>query len=298
MSVPTQGDDGAWLEAQYRQAEITGLDAHVEHTVKVLATNDHYGYGQAAAAKSTPSGTGGLDEPVQNLAVAADEQATGSAIGLVVSWEPPSGDSADDIARYAVQWRLSDGDYDAETRQAIVAATSATAYTLIIGDQSANANSDGSITRADADLVHGEHYEVRVLPASGSSQGPPTAASAQAFKAAELLREFIKDDIVDEYESEWPWVAQIWDTVASITTVSRISESSSSYLCRTNTEAEADPVGAGNSVVAGQAACRYSLTSPSHRVDFTASRCWRGWFGGSGGSGGRWASERWGRWVR
>ena len=28
------------------------------------------------------------------------------------------------------------------------------------------------------------------------------------------------------------------------------------------------PVGAGNPVVAGQAACRYSLTSPSHRVDF------------------------------
>ena len=48
------------------------------------------------------------------------------------------------------------------------------------------------------------------------------------------------------------------------------------------------PVGAGNPVVAGQAACRYSLTSPSHRVDFTASRCWCGWFGGSGGSGGRW----------
>ena len=48
------------------------------------------------------------------------------------------------------------------------------------------------------------------------------------------------------------------------------------------------PVGAGNPVVAGQAACRYSLTSPSHRVDFTASRRWCGWFGGSGGSGGRW----------
>ena len=66
---------------------------------------------------------------------------------------------------------------------------------------------------------------------------------------------------------------------------------------RPSTSAELCPVGAGNPVVAGQAACRYSLTSPSHRVDFTASRCWYGWFGGSGGSGGRWASERWGRWV-
>ena len=43
-------------------------------------------------------------------------------------------------------------------------------------------------------------------------------------------------------------------------------------------------------VVADQAACRYSLTSPSHRVDFASSRCVCCWFGGSAGSEGRWAS--------
>ena len=52
----------------------------------------------------------------------------------------------------------------------------------------------------------------------------------------------------------------------------------------------AHPVGAGNPVVADQAACRYSLTSPSHRVDFASSRCVCCWFGGSAGCGGRWAS--------
>ena len=41
-------------------------------------------------------------------------------------------------------------------------------------------------------------------------------------------------------------------------------------------------MGAGNPVVADQAACRHSRTSPSHRVDFTASRCSCGWLGGLG----------------
>ena len=46
----------------------------------------------------------------------------------------------------------------------------------------------------------------------------------------------------------------------------------------------AEPVGAGNPVVADQAACRYLLASPPHRVDFASSRCSCGWFGGSGES--------------
>ena len=58
----------------------------------------------------------------------------------------------------------------------------------------------------------------------------------------------------------------------------RSSTSSSSLPFRTH-------VGAGNPVVAGQAACRCSLTGLSRRVDFTAWRCSCGWFGGSGGSG-------------
>lgn len=58
-----------------------------------------------------------------------------------------------------------------------------------------------------------------------------------------------------------------------------------------------DPVGAGNSVVAGQAACWYSLMSPSQRVDLV-TRSWScGRFVGSGGAAGRWLSERWGRWL-
>ena len=56
------------------------------------------------------------------------------------------------------------------------------------------------------------------------------------------------------------------------------------------------PVGAGNCVVAGQAAFRYSLMSPSQRAVLTAWRCRSGWSGGSA-AGGRWSSERWGRRV-
>lgn len=56
-------------------------------------------------------------------------------------------------------------------------------------------------------------------------------------------------------------------------------------------------VGAGNSVVAGQAECLYSLMRPSHRVDFTTERGLAGLSTGRGGAGGCWASERCGRWV-
>ena len=57
-------------------------------------------------------------------------------------------------------------------------------------------------------------------------------------------------------------------------------------------------VGAEYCVVAGQAAFRYSLMRPWHRVDLMT----RSWAGsaldeGAGGSGGCWSSERWGRWV-
>ena len=58
-------------------------------------------------------------------------------------------------------------------------------------------------------------------------------------------------------------------------------------------------VGARNGVVAGQAACLYSLMRPSQRIVRTSRR-------GSGWSvvllsgvvcwGGRWFSDRWGRW--
>jgi hypothetical protein len=56
-------------------------------------------------------------------------------------------------------------------------------------------------------------------------------------------------------------------------------------------------VGAGNPVVAGHAALRYSWMSPSHRVDrITAMSAWDGLGGGgSGAVGGCWSSERWGR---
>ena len=57
------------------------------------------------------------------------------------------------------------------------------------------------------------------------------------------------------------------------------------------------PVGAGNCVVAGQAAFRYSLMSPSQRAVLTTWRCRSGWSGGSVATGGRWSSERWGRRV-
>ena len=70
----------------------------------------------------------------------------------------------------------------------------------------------------------------------------------------------------------------------------RRSSTSSSLPFRTH-------VGAGNCVVSGQAAFRYSLTSPSQRAVFTTWRCLSGWSGGSVATGGRWSSERWGRCV-
>ena len=58
------------------------------------------------------------------------------------------------------------------------------------------------------------------------------------------------------------------------------------------------PVGAQNRVVAGQAACLYSLMRPSQRVVRT-SRRGNGWsvvlLSGVVCRGGRWPSERWGR---
>ena len=51
------------------------------------------------------------------------------------------------------------------------------------------------------------------------------------------------------------------------------------------------------SVVAGQAALRYSLMSPSQRAVFTTWRCLSGWSAASVATGGRWSSERWGRCV-
>ena len=56
-------------------------------------------------------------------------------------------------------------------------------------------------------------------------------------------------------------------------------------------------VGAGNCVVAGQAAFRYSLMSPSQRAVLRTWRCLSGWSGGSVATGGCWSSERWGRCV-
>ena len=70
----------------------------------------------------------------------------------------------------------------------------------------------------------------------------------------------------------------------------RRSSTSSSLPFRTH-------VGAGNCVVSGQAAFRYSLTSPSQRAVLTTWRCLSGWSGGSVATGGRWSSERWGRCV-
>ena len=62
--------------------------------------------------------------------------------------------------------------------------------------------------------------------------------------------------------------------------------------------AGAVPVGAQNRVVAGQAACLYSLMRPSQRVVRT-SRRGNGWsvvlLSGVVCRGGRWSSERWGR---
>ena len=70
----------------------------------------------------------------------------------------------------------------------------------------------------------------------------------------------------------------------------RSSTSSSSLPFRTH-------VGAGNCVVGGQAAFRYSLMSPPQRAVLTTWRCPSGWSGGSVATGGRWSSERWGRCV-
>ena len=70
----------------------------------------------------------------------------------------------------------------------------------------------------------------------------------------------------------------------------RSSTSSSSLPFRTH-------VGAGNCVVAGQAAFRYSLMSPSQRAVLRTWRCLSGWSGGSVATGGCWSSERWGRCV-
>ena len=65
-------------------------------------------------------------------------------------------------------------------------------------------------------------------------------------------------------------------------------------------EGYCSPVGAQNRVVAGQAACLYSLVRPSQRVVRT-SRRGSGWsvvlLSGVVCRGGRWFSERWGRCV-
>ena len=60
----------------------------------------------------------------------------------------------------------------------------------------------------------------------------------------------------------------------------RSSTSSSSLPFRTH-------VGARNRVVAGQAACLYSLMSPPQRAVFTTWRCLSGWSEGSVATGGR-----------
>ena len=70
----------------------------------------------------------------------------------------------------------------------------------------------------------------------------------------------------------------------------RRSSTSSSLPFRTH-------VGAGNCVVGGQAAFRYSLMSPPQRAVLTTWRCPSGWSGGSVATGGSWSSERWGRCV-
>ena len=61
-----------------------------------------------------------------------------------------------------------------------------------------------------------------------------------------------------------------------------------------------EPVGAQYRVVAGQAACLYSLMRPWQRAVRT-SRRGSGWpvvlLSGVVCRGGRWSSERWGRWV-
>jgi len=61
--------------------------------------------------------------------------------------------------------------------------------------------------------------------------------------------------------------------------------------------ASVEPVGLGNSVVAGQAAFWYSLMSPSHRSVRSTMTVAGGVSGGSSnGVGGRCSRERWGRW--
>ncbi len=55
------------------------------------------------------------------------------------------------------------------------------------------------------------------------------------------------------------------------------------------------PVGARYSVVAGQAAFRYSLMSPLQRVELMTACCSPGGPAGRALSGGRWPRERWGR---
>ena len=86
---------------------------------------------------------------------------------------------------------------------------------------------------------------------------------------------------------------EIYDTEVSRETISKITDEIVADMAVWQNR----PVGAGNCVVAGQAAFRYSLMSPSQRAGFTTWRCLSGWSGASVATGGRWSSERWGRRV-
>ena len=115
---------------------------------------------------------------------------------LYVSWLEPDSDGGADITSYTVQWKEASGGWDSATN--VSETTTAETSHTVMG------------------LSSEVRYTVRVAATNAVGDGPLSAEVRSAQPPLlERLRYFIENDVVEEHESNHPWLRSTWEYMQS-----------------------------------------------------------------------------------
>ena len=204
------GSFGNWMavpnsERFTRSYTVSNLTNDTEYTFEVRAESD-VGKGAAASASATPN----PPPPLTNTAPAAPV-IKGMIINdskLRVGWDLSlgivvPGDRLNEVvSSFKIQWKSGSQEYDS-SRQNV----------HTVEPQSSGTGTSFLYTSHEiTGLTNGVEYTVRIIATNAHGDGPPSAEKTGTPNAKpEQLRQFIEDDIVEAYESSFPWLRDTWD---------------------------------------------------------------------------------------
>ena len=118
----------------------------------------------------------------------------------------PSADFGSYITSFKVQWKSGSQGYDA-TRQVVLEPEPVTSDLVSTAFMPSY-----EITG----LINGVEYTVRVIATNAGGDGPPSQErTVTPNPKPEQLRQYIEDQIIEEYEDSHPWLRTTWDYVVN-----------------------------------------------------------------------------------